>query len=288
MKTILITDSQCDLPISFIEEYDIPFLGSICNFKGLEIEDDLGKTLSYKEFYSSVRAGEMPTTHQINPYRYETLFEKYVQKGNAVLYIGVSSALSGSLNSARMAKEELEKRYPQADITVIDSLSASLGQGLIVYYAQELLKNGHSKTEVIDWVEDNKLKVNHWFTVDDLNHLRRGGRISNISAFIGTLLSFKPILKVNNEGKLIPVDKVRGRNKAILTLFNLIKERIVKPEEQVIFISHGDCVEEAEKLKDLIANQIQVKGFIVNNIGPAVGTHAGPGTIALFFLGEKR
>lgn len=288
METVIITDSHSDFPLELIGDYNIPFIGPMCSFKGIEIEDDLGKSISYGEFYASMRAGEMPTTHQINPYRYEHLFEKYVHNGKSIIYLGFSSALSGSLNSACIAKKELMKKYIDADITIIDTLSASLGQGLLVYYACEMLKKGHSKDEIIDWIEENKLKVNHLFTVDDLNHLKRGGRLSNMAAFVGTLLSFKPILKVNDEGRIISLTKVRGRKKALRAIVDMMKERLTNPEKQVIFISHGDCKEEVEHLKELILKELKVKAFIINYIGSAVGTHAGPGTIALFFLGDQR
>jgi DegV family protein with EDD domain len=230
----------------------------------------------------------MPATHQINPYRYENLFERYIQEGKAIIYIGFSSALSGSLNSARIAKNELEKKYDNVDITIIDSLSASLGQALLVYNAHHMLEHGSSKEEVVNWVEKNKFMVNHWFTVDDLNHLKRGGRISNMSAFIGTLLSFKPILKINDEGKLVPEAKVRGRKKSLSELAVKVKERIINPEEQTVFICHGDCEEDALKLKEMISKEIKVKEFIISYIGTAVGTHAGPGALAVIFLGQNR
>lgn len=288
METVLITDSHSDFPLELIEQYKISFIGPMFSMNGRQIEDDLGKSMSYKDFYAAVRAGEMPITHQINPYRYENLFEPYVKEGKSIIYLGFSSTLSGSLNSAYFAKEELQKKYENADITIIDTLSASLGQGLLVYYANEMLNRGCSKDEIVNWVENNKLKVNHLFTVDDLNHLKRGGRISNTAALIGTLLSFKPILKINDEGKLLPIAKERGRKKALRTLVETMKGRIMNPEEQIIFISHGDCEGEVEHLKDMISKELNVKAFITNYIGSAVGTHAGPGAIAIFFLGGQR
>jgi DegV family protein with EDD domain len=288
MNTVLITDSHCDLPLKLIEEYGIPFIGPMCNFKGKEIEDDFGRSLPHSEFYAALRSGEMTKTFQISPYRYENLIEKYISEGKSIIYLGFSSALSGGFNSACMAKEELEKKYNSADITLIDTLSGTVGQGLLVYYAAEMLKSGCTKAEVVDWVENNKLKVNHLAVVDDLYHLKRGGRISNSDAFIGTLLSFKPILKINDEGKIVPVSKVRGRKKGIRTLVDLAKEKITNPEEQVVFISHGDCAEDAELLKELIAHELKVKKFIINYIGCNVGSHTGPGALVLCFLGQDR
>jgi DegV family protein with EDD domain len=230
----------------------------------------------------------MTKTSQITPHRYEKLFEKYISEGKSIIYLGFSSALSGGFNSASIAKEELEKKYECADITLIDTLSGTVGRGMLVYYAAEMLKSGCTKAEVVAWVENNKLKVNHFAVVDDLYHLKRGGRISNSEAFIGTLLSFKPILTINDEGRIVPCSKVRGRKKGIKTLVDLAKEKITNPEEQVIFISHGDCAEDAEMLKELINQELKVKKFIISYIGCNVGSHTGPGALALCFLGQDR
>lgn len=230
----------------------------------------------------------MPSTAQINVYSYAEEFRKHVSKGKAVICLVFSSALSGSYNSANIAKGMLEEEFENADITVIDTKCASLGEGLLDYYAIEMLKKGASKEEIVNWVEENKLKINHWFTVDDLNHLKRGGRVSSAAAVIGTLLDIKPILHVNDEGKLIPVTKVKGRKKSIKSLAEELNERIVNPEEQVIFISHGDCLEDAKLLEKLIREKHNVKDVIINQIGAAVGTHSGPGTVALFFIGNNR
>jgi DegV family protein with EDD domain len=177
---------------------------------------------------------------------------------------------------------------PQADITVIDSKSASVGQGLLVYYACEMLKQGKSKQEIVDWIESNKLKVNHWFTIDSLEHLKRGGRISATSAAIGSLLEVKPVLHVSNDGSLNVVKKIRGRKKSIKTLFEEFKTRAINPEEQMIYIAHGDCIEDAEYLKSLILSETTPKDMVINSLGPVIGTHTGPGLVGLFFLGKER
>jgi len=288
MKPIIITDSCSDLPLEYIENNNIFTLGFSVFFKGKEFQDDLGKTLKYKDFYEGVRSGEMPSTSQINVQTYYETFKNYVLKDNSIIYLGFSSALSGSLNSAGLARTSLLEEFPDADITIIDTKAASLGLGLIVYYSNEMLKKGASKQEIVEWVENNKLKVNHWFTVDDLNHLKRGGRVSSTAAAIGTLLSIKPILHVDDEGRLIPVAKAKGRKKSLKALVDILKERVVNPEDQMIFISHGDSVEDALLVKEMILKETSVKNFIVNPIGPVIGSHAGPGTIALFFLGESR
>ncbi|MBU5454314.1 DegV family protein [Caproiciproducens sp. MSJ-32] len=288
MNTVIMTDSCCDLPLNFVKENNIDVISLGINIDSKYYSDDLGQSIDIKEFYNKLRTGIMPTTSQANAFSYEEKFKKYVEEGNAVIYIGFSSALSGSVNSARIAMENIKDEYKEADITIIDSKSASLGLGLLVYKAAEMLKNGASKDEIVSWVEDNKLKLNHWFTVDDLNHLKRGGRVSGTVAAVGTLLGIKPVLHVDNEGRLVPVSKVKGRKKSIKVLQDTIKERIVNPEEQVIFISHGDCLEEAEYLKKLILDDVKVKDIIINNVGPTIGTHSGPGTIALFFIGKER
>ncbi|MGN0025666.1 MAG: DegV family protein [Clostridium sp.] len=288
MKTILFTDSCCDLPISFVNENNIQVMPIIVNINGEDIPDDLGKSISHKDFYSLIRNGKLPKTSQVNVDTFERNFKKYVREGYSIIYIGFSSALSGCVNSARLAKEIIDEEIKDADITIIDTKSASMGLGLLVYYAANMLKEGNSKEDIVNWLENNKLKVNHWFTVDDLNHLKRGGRVSSTVAIVGTMLSIKPIMHVDNEGRLIPISKVKGRKKAIKVLCDKLKEKIVDSENQTVFISHGDCIQEAENLKELILSEVKVKEIIINNIGPAVGSHSGPGTLALFFIGNSR
>lgn len=288
MNTIIITDSCNDLPLSYVEENNIPVVSMTFHFKGREYEDDFGKTIGYKDFYNAVRDGEIPSTSQINAFKFAEIFRRYVSEGKSVIYIGFSSALSGSFNSAVMAREMVLKEQENADITVIDSKSASTGLGMLVYYAYEMQKKGRSKDEIVKWIEENKLKMNHWFTVDDLHHLKRGGRVSGTAAILGTILDIKPVLHVDDEGRLIPVTKVKGRRKSIKMLFEKFGEIAVNPGEQTIFISHGDAEEDANSLKKLIMDNYPVKEVITTYIGPVVGSHSGPGTIALFFLGSNR
>ena len=288
MKTILFTDSCCDLPLSFMKENNIQVMPIIVNINGEDIPDDLGRSISHKDFYSLIRNGKLPTTSQVNVDTFERNFRKYLSEGYSIIYIGFSSALSGCVNSARLAKEIIDEEIKDADITIVDTKSASMGLGLLLYYAANMLKEGKSKEDIVNWLEGNKLKVNHWFTVDDLNHLKRGGRVSSTVAIVGTMLSIKPIMHVDNEGRLIPISKVKGRKKSIKALCDKLKEKIVDSENQTIFISHGDCIQEAEILKELILSEVKVKEIIINNIGPAVGSHSGPGTLALFFIGNSR
>lgn len=288
MKTIIFTDSCCDLPRSFVEENNIQVMHLRVNIQGRDIPDDLGISIESKNFYDLIRQGEMPTTSQVNVNTFEDNFRKYIKEGYSIIYIGFSSALSGCVNSARIAKENIEEEISNADITIIDTKSASLGLGLIVYNAVNMLKAGKEKSEIVNWIEDNKLKVNHWFTVNDLYHLKRGGRLSGTVAAVGTILSIKPVMHIDDEGRLIPASKVKGRKKSIKVLKEILLDKIVCPEEQTIFISHGDCIEDAEYLKELIINEVKVKEVIINNVGPVIGSHTGPGILALFFMGSNR
>ncbi|MBP3888545.1 MAG: DegV family protein [Cellulosilyticum sp.] len=288
MGTMIITDTCCDLPYDYIKENHIDMIPLTINLDGVEIKDELAKTGEYEAFYEKILGGLMPKTSQINSYEFKEIFMKYLQAGESVLYIGFSSALSGCVNSAKMAMEEIKEEMPDAKIYVVDSKSASMGQGLLIYYAVEKLKAGESLEQVVSFLEDNKLKINHWFTVADLNHLYRGGRVSKTSATVGTLLQIKPILHVDEEGRLTPKEKVKGRKKSLKVLVEKVKENIVNPEEQIVFISHGAVLEEAEQIKQALLEECHVKEVWINYIGAAVGSHAGPGTIAIFFVGEHR
>ena len=208
-EIILVIDSGCDLPLEYIKQDNIVPLGLICNFKGESIEDDFGQKFTRKNFYDAIRQGEMPTTSQINSQKYEEVFRKYATLEKPIIYIAMSSALTGTINSANIAREAILEELPGADISIVDSKCASLGQGLLVHYAYEMLKAGSSKDEIVTWIEGNKLKINHWFTVNDLNHLKRGGRISSSAAVVGTLLNIKPVLFVDNEGRLTAFSKCR-------------------------------------------------------------------------------
>jgi DegV family protein with EDD domain len=287
-KIILITDSGCDLPYNFTRDNNLVVVPLKLILRGETIEDNLGENLKYSDFYNAIREGEMPKTAQANIYEFEQVFEKYIKDADKVIYIAFSSALSGTYNSACIARENLLEKYPEADISIVDSKSASMGLGLLVYYANEMLKSGKNKEEIVNWLEDNKLKVNHWFTVEDLNHLFRGGRVSKTTAMVGSLLSIKPVMNVDNEGRLTPIEKARGRKKSLTSLINKVVEGIVNPDEQIIFISHGDCIEDAEYIKEKLLEKINVKDVIINYVGPVIGSHSGPGTLAIFYIGKER
>lgn len=285
---MIITDSCCDLPISYIDNLKIPYVSLTCNCKGTEVLDDFGKSYPFKDFYEDMRKGEIPKTSQPSSHAFYNSFKEILELGNDILYIGVSSGLSGTTNGAHIAKHMLEEEYPDLNIHIIDILTASLGQGIMVLQAYEMQKSGKTLKEIMDYLENVKHKLNTYIIVDDINHLKRGGRISATSAFVGMLLNIKPFLTISNMGKVLPIGKIRGRKKALSTLFEKFIEKIEHPEEQIIAISHGDCIEDALVLKKLILNRFKIKDVIINHVGPVVGAYGGPGALALFFLGKER
>lgn len=286
-KFIITTDTTADLPKEYTLKNNIGILPLSFRIAGKETAGDTD--FDIKEFYDQMRNGEMPTTSQVNPATAREVFESYLKDGYDVLHIAFSSALSGSYNSARLVSEELNEEYDNK-VIVIDSLSASLGEGLLVYKAVKLKEEGKTIEEVVNWLEDNKLNLCHYFTVDDLNHLYRGGRVSKATAIIGTMIGVKPILHVDNEGRLIPVSKVRGRKQSLNALVKNMKELLgsYKDENDIIFISHGDSEKDAQYVADLVKKELGIDSFLINYVGPTIGAHSGPGTIALFFMGEKR
>ena len=236
-----------------------------------------------------MRKKEMFTTTQVNAFRFIDFFEPILQDGFDILHIGFSSGLSGTYQSCLQAIEELKEKYPDRRIVAVDSLCASLGQGLLVHYAANNLENGMSLDDNAAWVEANRLNICHWFTVDDLMFLHRGGRVSKTSAVAGSLLGIKPVLHVSNEGKLVAVSKVRGRDAALETLAKNMKEAFSEaPEAATVFISHGDCEQDAQKTAAFVQKHTGCNVQIINTLGAVIGCHAGPGTVALFYLGSAR
>lgn len=284
----IITDSACDLKREYIDKNNIGLLSLILNLEGKIIKDDLGKSLSYKDFYNKMREGATPTTSQVNAHDFEEEFVKHIKNGDSIIYISISSGLSGTFNSANIAKNNLLEEYPEAKIELIDSLGASMGQGLLVLKACEMRDNGASVEEIVNWIEDNKRRVIHLVLVDDLNHLKRGGRISGATATIGGLLNIKPSAYLDNEGKLVQGEKIKGKKKALKFLANSIKERAIDSENEVLYICHADCNEEAETLKVLVEEEIKFKDIVLNYAGNAIGAHAGPGALAVIYLGKHR
>ena len=286
---ILISDSSTDLTPELMKESNVEILPLTFIIDGKSYSNYLDeREMPIKEFYSLLRNGKIVTTGQVNVKNFLDVFENYLKNGLDILYIAFSSGLSGTYNSATIAAAELSQKYPERKIIVADSLSASMGEGLLVYLAAQKAKRGAGIDEVAKWVEENKLNLCHWFTVDDLMFLKRGGRVSSAAALMGTALGIKPVMHVDNEGHLIPISKVRGRRKSLDALVSKMEESAINPKEQVVFISHGDCIEDAEYLAKQIKSKLKVKDIKINTIGPVIGAHSGPGTMALFFLGSER
>ena len=286
---LITTDCGADLPEEYLKENDIFCAQLTCTICG-ETHGGRKPQLPYSEFYSLMREGNLPKTSQVNPDEAQEYIESVLEKTSKVLVLAFSSGLSGTYNSFRVAAEEIMEERKDVQIQVVDSKCASLGQGLWVYKVVEFMKSGKSFEETADYAREIAGKVVHVFTVDDLNHLYRGGRVSRSAAFFGTVLNIKPVLHVDDEGKLIPLEKVRGRKKSLLRLVEMMGEQMgsYKDKNDIVFISHGDCIEDAEFVRDEVKARFGIEKFMINHIGPVIGAHAGPGTIALFFMGDRR
>lgn len=282
----IITDTTSDLPKDYQKENDIDIIPLYYSMDNVIYGDE--KDMEPSKFYSLMRSGKMPTTMASNPERIQKCFSKHLDAGKDILYIAFSSGLSSSYNSAAMVSQNLSEDYPNQKIIVIDSKSASMGEGLLVYYAIENQKAGLNIEENAEWIENNKLHLCHQFTVNDLNHLHRGGRVSKATAIIGTMINVKPVLHVDNKGHLIPLCNVRGRKKALTTLVDNMEVSSKNYKNDIVFISHGDCLEDAKYVQTLIQERLGINDFMINYICPTVGTHSGYGTLALFYMGDKR
>ncbi|MGI6254630.1 MAG: DegV family protein [Acutalibacter sp.] len=285
----IITDSTTDLTPALIEALQVQVIPLCYMMEGKTYHNiPGGGEMTVPDFYGKLRNGIMSTTTQVNSEQFVQVFTPLLEAGQDVLYIAFSSGLSGTCQSALLAREELKERFPDRRLEVFDSLCASMGEGLLVYHAAMLRKSGKSLDEVLAWLKENALKLCHWFTVDDLNHLKRGGRVSTATALVGTMLGIKPVLHVDDEGHLIPVAKVRGRKQSLDALVKRMEESAIDPAGQMVFISHGDCLEDARYVEKQIRERLGVQQVEVGYIGPVIGAHSGPGTVALFFLGRHR
>ena len=284
-KFVITADSTVDLPKEFLEEKQVPVVSLSYIIDGATYRD--GEGLTSKEFYDKIREGAMPTTSQVNPEQARELFEPILKEGTDILHIAFTSGLSGTYNSCRMAAEELSEEYPDRKIIVVDSLCAASGGGMLLYKAIEMKEQGKSLEEIATWVEENKLHVCHDVTVDDLFHLHRGGRVSKTSAVLGTIIKIKPIIHVNDEGKLIVIGKERGRKKALQTLVERMEEKSQGFENDIVMITHGDALEDAEYVKGLIQDKFGITNIMINPLGTVIGSHTGPGVIALFYMGNR-
>ncbi len=290
MKTYqIVTDATSDLPLELVGTLDVHVIPMHCVIDGTDylITAD-NRNLSSHDFYDMLRKGAVSTTTQVNGETFKDEVRPFLKQGLDILYICFSSGLSSTFNSARIAVEDLQEEFLDRKVVVVDSLSATGGEGLLVYHAVKRMEEGMDLETLTKWVEDNRLHLAHWFTVDDLKFLKRGGRVSGAAALVGSMLSVKPILHVDDEGKLTPVDKVRGRRKSLEELVTHMETSAIAPAGQTVFISHGDTPEDAAYIETLVREKLGVKTVYTGPVGPVVGSHGGPGIICLFFLANER
>lgn len=286
---VIMTDSCCDMTAAMAEELELSVLPLSLHMGGAVYRNWLdGRDIAFADFYSRVRSGEAATTAAVSVGDFEREMRRILQSGRDILCINFSSALSTTYQSAVIAAREAAEEFPEGKIDVVDSLCASLGQGLLVWLCAQERKKGRTLEEVRTFAEETKGRVCHWFTVDDLNHLKRGGRISAATALFGTMLSIKPVMHVDDGGHLVPVGKARGRKASLLALVDEMEKTAADPKNQTVFISHGDCLEDAEFLAEEIRRRLGTETIHINYVGPVIGNHSGPGTMALFFLGAPR
>lgn len=285
-KYVITSDNTADLPQEFIDKNSLPLAFLSYSIDGKEYDRESG--LEIGEFYRQMREGKMTKTGMVNPEGACALFEPILQQGHDILHLAFSSGLSGTYASCCTAAEEMREKYPERRIEVVDTLAASLGEGLIVYKALKLKSEGKTMDEVLTWLQENKLHLCHYFTVDDLHFLHRGGRVSKAAAVMGTMLGIKPVLHVDDAGHLIPLVKVRGRRQSLAKLVDYMEELSKGYENDIVFISHGDCEADAQYVAGQVRERLGIQNFIINHVGPTIGAHSGPGTVALFFFGSHR
>ena len=286
MSFILMTDSNSEITYQMADEYDIKCILMPYTIDGVEKDYDLGRNTDFKAFFERMRAGASVSTAQRNPQDFLDFWRPFMEQGQDVLYIAFSSQLSGTFNCACIAREELLKEFPERRIEMVDTLAISFAEGQLVYQAAKMRKAGKSLDEIRDWVEENKFHAMAYFTVDDLVYLKRGGRVSGASAAMGTLLGIKPMLHESMEGKLVPVEKIKGRKKAIRRLLEMLTEKKAD-EAYPITIKHADCLEEAQILEKHIKENFHFSEVFIHDVGPVIGSHCGPGTLALVFMGKE-
>ncbi len=283
---VIITDSGSDLPLDLMKEWGVVSKSLSFRFDGSE-QEYVNGDISDKEFYDAMREGKVAHTAAVNTDDFTKAFEEALQAGKDVLYIGFSSGLSTTYNSGRVAAEDLREAYPERTILTIDTLAASAGQGLLVYYAVQKQREGASIEETAAYVESIKMNLCHWFTVDDLVYLKRGGRVSSAVALVGGMLNIKPVMHVDNEGHLVKVTTARGRKNSLKALADKFKETVLDPTAPV-FISHGDCMDDINVLVEMLKERGATDVRLITYVGSVIGAHSGPGTVALFFLGSER
>lgn len=284
---VIHTDSGCDICPELLAQWGVSCTDLTLTFEG-ENKEYACPEISVKDFYDKMRQGGIAKTAAANIDTFEKAFEPYLQQGQDVLYLGFSSGLSTTYNSACIAAQQLMQKYPKSKILTVDTLAASAGQGLLLYLAVQKKNEGVSIEENAGYIENLILNLSHWFTVDDLEYLKRGGRVSPTVAFVGSLLGIKPVLHVDNEGHLIKVATARGRKKAIEALVDKYGELATAPSDGVVFISHADCIQDAQTLAQMLNARFGVTVELITDVGPIIGAHSGPGTLALFFVGQER
>ncbi|XQY92773.1 DegV family protein [Metabacillus sp. HB246100] len=285
MSVQIIADSASDLPIDYFKENSLLFLPLTVDLNGEQLKDQI--EASPKKIYDAMREGAIAKTSQVSPHVFKETFTDLAKNGTPAVYVAFSSELSGTYQTAMMIRNEVLEEYPEAELSIIDSKCASLGYGLAVMYANELAQEGKSFTEIDQTIRNHCPKIEHIFTVDNLEYLARGGRISKTSAFVGGLLNIKPILHVE-DGKLIPLEKIRGRKKVLKRIIEIMKERGVNLQNQRIAISHGDDIDVANEMKALIEQEFSPKEVYIHYVGAVIGAHSGPGTLAIFFLNAEK
>lgn len=286
---VILTDSCADLTAEQVEQLDVQVLPLSYDMEGKIVYNyPDNREMDPHEFYELLRAGKTATTSAVNVAQFAEAIEPCLQEGKDVLVLAFSSGLSTTYNSAAIAAEDLREKYPERKIFVVDTLCASMGQGLLVYLAAKEREKGCSIEQVRDWAEANKLSIAHQVTVNDLFHLKRGGRISATTAVMGSMLSIKPMIHVDDEGHLVNIGKSRGRGTSLKALVDTMEKTAIDPAKQTVFISHGDCLEDAQTVADMIRERMGVREIVINYIGPVIGAHAGPGTVALFYIASER
>ncbi len=287
MRDYIITvNSTVDTGKEWLEERNVPVIPLKYTIDGQEYTDMYG--LSDKEFFQKLREGKMSVTSQINPEEAKEMLEPYVKDGKDVLHLAFSSALSGTCNSMKIAAEELQEEHPEAKVIVVDTLCACMGEAMLLYYALKQKEAGKTIEEVAQWAEENKRHVCHNVTVDDLFHLHRGGRVSKTAAVLGTMVKVKPIIHMDDNGALQVIGKERGRKKSLHKIVDMAVERSEGWDNEIIMITHGDCLEDAEYVAKLVREKMGVENVFIHNIGTVIGSHTGPGVVATFCMGNKR
>lgn len=283
---IITVNSTVDVPREWLEERNVPYIPLKYTIDGGTYADMEG--LSAKEFFQKLREGKMSVTSQVNPQEAKAAFEPLLKEGKDILHLAFSSGLSGTCNSIKIAAEELSEEYPDRKIIVVDTLCACLGEAMLLYYVLKRREEGMTIEEAAQWAEENKLHVCHNVTVDDLNHLHRGGRVSKTSAVLGTMVQIKPIIIMDDNGCLKVVGKERGRKKSLNKIVDMAAKRAQGYENDIVMITHGDCIEDAQYVAKLVTEKMGIENILINNIGSVIGGHTGPGVVAVFCMGEKR